>query len=117
MPDPLFTAQFIEHVKLVVQQHHLLYPRIPPQGIFAEPASAACVAGLLKYAAHPVAKGDSPGREPVEGRESKGLAGKTVVCVITGHGLKDPDTALTVEAEMTDVPADTDAVVRAMGLD
>lgn len=36
MPDQLFTPQFIEHVKLVVQQHHLLYPRIPPQGIFFE---------------------------------------------------------------------------------
>jgi threonine synthase len=45
-----------------------------------------------------------------------GLADKTVVCVLTGHGLKDPDTALTVEAEMTDVPADLDAVERAMGL-
>jgi hypothetical protein len=36
MPDPLFTPQFIEHLKLVVQQHHLLYPHIPPQGIFFE---------------------------------------------------------------------------------
>jgi hypothetical protein len=36
MPDPLFTPQFIEHLKLVVQQHHLLYPRMPPQGIFFE---------------------------------------------------------------------------------
>lgn len=36
MPNPLFTPQFIEHLKLVVQQHHLLYPRIPPQGIFFE---------------------------------------------------------------------------------
>ncbi len=36
MPDPLFTPQFVEHLKLVVQQHHLLYPRIPPQGIFFE---------------------------------------------------------------------------------
>ena len=34
------------------------------------------------------------------------LAGKTVVCVITGHGLKDPDTALTIRAEMREVPAD-----------
>ena len=74
------------------------------EGIFAEPASAACVAGLLKWAgaAHP--------------EVSKGLRDQTIVCVITGHGLKDPDTALSVQAEMTDVPADTDAVVRAMGL-
>jgi threonine synthase len=68
------------------------------EGIFGEPASAACVAGLLKAAPR------------------LDLADKTVVCVLTGHGLKDPDTALTVEAEMTDVPADLDAVERAMGL-
>jgi threonine synthase len=41
------------------------------EGLFCEPASAASVAGLLKYGA--------------EGR---------VVCVLTGHGLKDPTTAL-----------------------
>ncbi len=36
MTNPLFTPQFIEHLKLMVQQHHLLYPRMPPQGIFFE---------------------------------------------------------------------------------
>jgi threonine synthase len=41
------------------------------EGVFCEPASAASVAGLLRYGA--------------EGR---------VVCVLTGHGLKDPTTAL-----------------------
>src|SRR5256714_806027 len=41
------------------------------EGVFCEPASAAAVAGLLKYGA--------------EGR---------VVCVLTGHGLKDPTTAM-----------------------
>jgi threonine synthase len=41
------------------------------EGVFCEPASAASVAGLLKYGA--------------EG---------TVVCVLTGHGLKDPATAI-----------------------
>lgn len=41
------------------------------EGVFCEPASAASVAGLLKYGA--------------EGR---------VVCVLTGNGLKDPDTAI-----------------------
>src|SRR5205814_3900497 len=41
------------------------------EGVFCEPASAASVAGLLKYGA--------------EGR---------VVCVLTGHGLKDPTTAM-----------------------
>ena len=86
--DAVTDEEILEAYRLLAQE----------EGIFAEPASAACVAGLLKAA---------PGLE---------LAGKTVVCVITGHGLKDPDTALSVEAEMTDVPAEVDAVVRAMGL-
>jgi threonine synthase len=71
------------------------------EGIFCEPASAACVAGLLQVAGG--------------GRRSE-VAGKTVVCVITGHGLKDPDTALSIEAEMTEVPAELAAVEAAMRL-
>ncbi|HVS29794.1 MAG TPA: threonine synthase [Solirubrobacteraceae bacterium] len=43
------------------------------EGVFCEPASAAAVAGLLRYGA--------------EGAQR-------VVCVLTGHGLKDPQTAL-----------------------
>jgi threonine synthase len=46
-------------------------------GVFAEPASAASVAGLMKFGA---AGGIRPG--------------STCVCTLTGHGLKDPDTAL-----------------------
>jgi threonine synthase len=70
------------------------------EGIFCEPASAACVAGLLQMA---------------ESRPEN-LRDKTVVCVITGHGLKDPDTALTIEAETTEVDADLPAVEAAIGL-
>jgi threonine synthase len=47
------------------------------EGVFCEPASAASIAGLLKrHAAGGFATGDQ------------------VVCILTGHGLKDPDTAL-----------------------
>jgi len=46
-------------------------------GVFAEPASAASVAGLIKF-------GAGGGIRP----------GSTCVCTLTGHGLKDPDTAL-----------------------
>jgi threonine synthase len=53
------------------------YRLIAAQGIFAEPASAASVAGLLKF-------GATGGVKP----------GSVVVCTLTGHGLKDPDTAL-----------------------
>jgi threonine synthase len=43
------------------------------EAIFCEPASAASVAGLLRYGVE---------------------KGSTVVCVLTGHGLKDPDMAI-----------------------
>jgi threonine synthase len=72
------------------------------EGIFCEPASAACVAGLLKYSAHPEAL--------------EGLRDQRIVCVITGHGLKDPETALKIEAQTTEVDADLGAVESAMGL-
>lgn len=52
-------------------------------GVFAEPASAAGVAGILKKAEEgyfPAVKGDSPKKD--------------IVCVLTGHGLKDPDRAI-----------------------
>jgi threonine synthase len=53
------------------------YRLVASLGIFVEPASAASVAGALKYAA------------------SRGLPpGSIAVCTLTGHGLKDPDTAL-----------------------
>jgi threonine synthase len=53
------------------------YRLMAGQGIFAEPASAASVAGLLKC-------GGGGGLKP----------GSVAVCTLTGHGLKDPDTAL-----------------------
>lgn len=49
------------------------------EGVFCEPASAASVAGILTH-----------GLPVVDGMEKP----ETVVCVLTGHGLKDPDTAL-----------------------
>ncbi|MFQ5472295.1 MAG: threonine synthase [Dehalococcoidia bacterium] len=68
------------------------------EGIFAEPASAAGIAGLVKYA-----------------REND-LSNTTVVCVITGHGLKDPDIAISLQEQMPEIPADEDAVEEAMNL-
>ena len=49
------------------------------EGVFCEPASAASVAGILNH-----------GLPVIEGMATP----ETVVCVLTGHGLKDPDTAL-----------------------
>jgi threonine synthase len=69
------------------------------EGIFMESASAATVAGLMKLV--------KAGRfEP----------GSTVVLNLTGHGLKDPDTALESASRPTTVPARVDAVLAQLGL-
>src|SRR6266545_3441859 len=60
----------------ILDAYRLLASR---EGVFCEPASAASVAGLLAHGL-PAPEGDT---EP-----------ESVVCVLTGHGLKDPDTAL-----------------------
>jgi threonine synthase len=69
------------------------------EGIFMEPASAATVAGLVKSV--------KAGRfEP----------GSTVVLTLTGHGLKDQDTALESASRPTAVPPQLDAVLGQLGL-
>jgi threonine synthase len=69
------------------------------EGIFCEPASAAGVAGVRRLA--------------LDGRLDRSA---TVVCVLTGHGLKDPDIVANEEGSMTAVPADLSAIRSAMGL-
>jgi threonine synthase len=71
------------------------YRLIAAGGVFAEPASAASVAGLLKY-------GASGGIKP----------GSVVVCTLTGHGLKDPDTALKNLSNTIVVEPDLDKVLK-----
>jgi threonine synthase len=75
------------------------YRRIAHEGLFVEPASAASVAGLLH-------------------RHADGLLprGATVVCVLTGHGLKDPEWAIAGAAQPTSVKADAVAVAAELGL-
>jgi threonine synthase len=68
------------------------------EGVFVEPASAAAVAGLLKLA-----------------REGADLEGGTAVCVLTGSGLKDPETAKALRERVHDLPADLDTIERALG--
>jgi threonine synthase len=75
------------------------YRRVAHEGLFAEPASAASVAGLL----HLAAEGLLP-------------AGATVVCVLTGHGLKDPEWAIAGAAHPPSVPVDAHAVAAELGL-
>jgi len=68
------------------------------EGIFCEPASAASIAGLIQCA-------------------RKGLlkAGQTIVCTLTGHGLKDPDTATKVNNLPSPIKPDKAAVLKAIG--
>ena len=69
------------------------------EGIFVEPSSATSVAGLLLTAAD--------GRIP---------RGSTVVCTVTGHGLKDPASALENNVEVEPLAVDPGAVAGALDL-
>lgn len=71
------------------------------EGIFCEPASAASVAGLLKLS------------ESGYFREHKANAARKtrIVCVLTGHGLKDPDNAIKQSPSYISIPASVDAVL------
>jgi threonine synthase len=64
------------------------------EGVFGEPASAASAAGLWKLVK--------------SGRLD--LSGQTVVCIITGTGLKDPDTAVKSGGQVHHLPADEAAI-------
>lgn len=82
----------------ILSAYHLLAER---EGIFCEPSSAAGVAGLSQCLA--------------QGQVD--LDGKLVVCVLTGHGLKDPDTAIQSVAAPKHIRADIDALVELIGND
>jgi threonine synthase len=69
------------------------------EAVFVELASAASIAGLLQTAAD--------GRLP---------AGSTVVCTVTGNGLKDPEWAISAAPQPVTVPVDGHAAAAALGL-
>jgi threonine synthase len=75
------------------------YRRVAHEGVFCEMASAASVAGLLALS-H---SGELP-------------AGSSVVCVLTGHGLKETDWAITGAAAPPVIPPDVDIAAELMGL-
>lgn len=68
------------------------------EGVFCEPASAASIAGVIKL-----------------NKRGYYSSGARIVCTLTGHGLKDPDTAIKVSAKPTNVKADMAEVVRILG--
>jgi threonine synthase len=75
------------------------YRRVARLGLFAELASSASVAGLLMLAA--------------EGRLDPG---SLVVCVLTGHGLKEPDWAIAGAGKPPLLPSEATAVAAALDL-
>jgi threonine synthase len=81
--------EILEAQRLVVQL----------EGVFCEPASAASVAGVRRMAA--------------DGRIGQD---ETVVCVLTGHGLKDPDAVQAEEGSLDPIPPELEEIKRAMGL-
>jgi len=66
------------------------------EGIFGEPASAASLAGLIKVS------------------QSQDFSGKTVVCIVTGTGLKDPGIPTKYAPPAKEVPADLAVVEKAL---
>jgi threonine synthase len=75
------------------------YRLVAREGVFCEMASAASIAGLLQLSAAE----DLP-------------KGGTVVCILTGHGLKEPDWAVAGAAAPPVIPPDTDAAAELLGL-
>jgi threonine synthase len=69
------------------------------EGVFVEPASAASVAGLLQASA--------------QGTLERGAR---IVCTVTGHGLKDPEWAISGAPVPTTIPAEASAAAEALGL-
>lgn len=69
------------------------------EGVFAEPASAATVAGLRKLAERGYFKKDT-----------------VIVCTLTGSGLKDPDFALSFDDKAEIVEPDVKSIIRLIGI-
>ena len=80
----------------ILAAYHLLASR---EGIFCEPASAASVAGIIKK--HAAGELDP---------------GQTIVCTLTGNGLKDPQWALDSASDPVVIPVDAEAAARVLGL-
>ena len=80
----------------ILQAYHFLAER---EGIFVEPASAASVAGVMKL-----------------GKKGYFKRGSVVVCVLTGHGLKDPERAVKTVRAPKVVPPRLGPILGAIGV-
>ncbi len=94
--DMVPDAEIIEAYRILAKQ----------EGVFAEPSSAISIAGLLKLARQGYfeAYKRSTGKQKIR-----------VVCILTGHGLKDPDRAIKSVTEPRVVKPDMQAVLREIG--
>ncbi len=89
------TIAAVSDEEIVAAQHDV----VRLEGVFCEPASAAGVAGVRRLVA-----------------DRRLHRSETVVCVLTGHGLKDPDAVQAEEGSLAPVPAEPGAIRKAMGL-
>jgi len=87
--------------KQILEAYKLLADK---DGVFAEPASAASVAGLLKLAKKGYFK-----------KYGKQKSAVKIVCVLTGHGLKDPDRAIKTIKTPKIVKPRLEAILKAIG--
>jgi len=69
------------------------------EGVFCEPASAASIAGVIKSYRKGLFKG-----------------GETIVCTLTGNGLKDPDTVIKASEKPIEMPPDVEDIAEFLGL-
>ncbi len=69
------------------------------EGVFCEPASAASVAGVIKAYRKGLFQGD-----------------ETIVCTLTGNGLKDPDTVIKASDKPIEMPPDINEIAKYLGL-
>lgn len=87
--DMVTDEEILQAYKLVARE----------EGVFCEPASAASLAGIYKMS--------RAGLLPKDG---------SIVCTLTGHGLKDPDTALSVSYRPVTVPATREGVAAQLSI-
>jgi threonine synthase len=89
------TAETVTDAEILAAQK--LLARV--EGLFVEPASASSIAGLKKL----IENGDVDKDE-------------RIVCVTTGHGLKDPDTAVQMSEKPIEVEVEMEAIENVLGL-
>ncbi len=92
--DLVSDAQILEAYKILAEK----------EGVFAEPASAAAIAGLLKLIKNGYFK-----KPNLNNKKS------SIVCILTGHGLKDPERAIKTIKPPKLIRADLKTIIKEIG--